>query len=155
MQLCQGFEIHLPTSILFEKVLCGQQGLQDGGGTDAGCQLSGVLRHCLAWSTVSTALETRGGPEGWLWHHVYTTYYVMGPPFFLVSLSRFKPSRGWKENRLDSPNKTEDNNDPKDTTAEKFLGPLHHNGSVWVTGMMSLPLLTQSVQSPFASILKL
>jgi len=78
----------------------------------------------------------------------------MGPAFLLVSLSRFNPSTDWKGNRLDIPNKTKHNNDPKDTI-EKFLGPLHHNSSVWVTGMISPPIRTHSAQTPFAAILKL
>lgn len=97
--------------------------------------MQGVPWHCTAQGAVGMAPGTHRGPVDWLWHHVHTRYHIMGPPFLILSLNRFNASRGWKE-------KTEDNNDPKDTTAEKFLGSLLNKTSVWVTGMMSLPPLT-------------
>lgn len=84
----------------------------------------GVPWHCTAQGAVGMAPGTHGGPVGWLWHHVHTRYHITGPPFLILSLNRFNASRGFKEKRLDIPNKTEDNNDPKDTTAEKCLGSL-------------------------------
>lgn len=111
-----------------------------------------AIRSALALPVlgcVGMAHGTHVCPGSWLWHHVYTTYHIMGPPFLLVSLSRFDPSRGWKESRLNIPNKTEDNGEPK-VTNEKFLGSRRHNVSV-----ISFPLLTQSVQNPFISSLKL
>lgn len=116
----------------------GLPGHSECNGMDVGCQLFGVL---------SAHLGPGGGPKGRLWHDVHSHHdmytHVTWPPFLLVYLL----PESWKENGLDIPNKIKDHNDPQRHRSWEFswaLSPFCHHA----TGMISLPLLTQSALSP-------